>query len=76
MKSPYLRRRRNTQKVHKPNVFVPHNFHLVNQAKPTEIIPKLLLGHILIQSADVHISHTFHYGRLHEQTVYEDGTRC
>jgi hypothetical protein len=52
----YFRRCRDAQEVHETDVLVPHNLHLVDQPKPAQIVSQLLLGHILIQTTDIHIS--------------------
>ena len=46
----------NTQKVYEPDILVPHDLHLVDKPKPTQIISELLLCCTLVQSAKVHIS--------------------
>ena len=38
------------------DVLVPNDFDLVDQTEPTEIIPQLLFGGVLIQTAKIYVS--------------------
>lgn len=38
------------------DVLVPNNFDLVNQTEPAKIIPQLLFGGVLVQTAEIYIS--------------------
>ena len=44
------------EEVDETDVLVAHNLHLVDQAEAREVITQLLLGHCLVEPAEVHVA--------------------
>jgi hypothetical protein len=51
----HLRGHGDAQKVHKPNVLVSDDFHLVNESEPTEIVSQLLLCQSVVKTPYIDI---------------------
>ena len=43
------------EEVDETNVLIPHDLNLVNQTEPAEVIPKLFLRRVLVQTPKVHV---------------------
>ena len=42
--------------MNEPDVLVPNDLHLINQPKSAQVVPKLLLRHILIQTSQINVA--------------------
>lgn len=51
----YLGGDRDAQEVNEANVFVPDNLDLIDEAEARETVPKLLLGHRLVEPAEIDV---------------------
>jgi len=51
-----LCRNGDAEEVNEADVLVPDDLDLINQTEPTEVVPQLFFGCVLIQTTEVHVS--------------------
>lgn len=51
----HLSSNRDAEEMDKADVLVPHDFNLVDEAESAELVPELLLGHVLIKPANINV---------------------